>query len=797
MPVRRNQVTLGVSGIEDGDGWMPYMRLAERLAGTHILLTGVTGFVGEALLLRLLRDIPDCRVAVLVRPKSGQPAEDRIAGLVNKPVFADLPAGAVSERISVVSGDLGDVPVLPDDLDVVVHCAGDVSFDPFIDEAFTTNVIGVQTLLNRVLESARLADGSYRPLHYVHVSTAYVGGRRRGPVPEASIEHAVDWRVELAAAKRLSERIEDSSRTPAVLSRFMAEAERDHNRAGPLTVADAAEAKRIDWVSKQRKAAGAERARTLGWTDAYTFTKALGERVVEQMTGPVIPTTVYRPSIIESALKTPYPGWIEGFKMAEPIILAYGRGEMPDFPAAPDSVVDIVPIDLVVNSIVACAANPPPVGAPAYFHLSSGARNPLTFRDLERNVSDYFSRHPFDMDAKGAVRLPEWQYPGAARVERSLVRAEQAHRLAEKALSFAPRSDRIRSIARNLDLQKRRIDFLRRYMDLYRAYTQTELHFVDDNTLALHHALDPADTDLWGFDTAIVDWREYLVEIHCPAVTKAVRDYDVIRRKRRTTGDPKPRALTRRDPGADTAAAAAAGSDLALSAPPVLAVFDMDGTLMSSNILETFLWLKLPEQSTAGRAREVLTMARRLPGFLSAERNDRGGLLRAAYRGYKGADLRELEAFVDESLTTHVLQRVSGAAIRRVREHRAAGHRTVLITGAIQPLTRPLAPLFDEIVAAELAVDDRGVCTGFLSRPPLVGEARAAWLRRYASLAGADLSIAYGYADSHSDLPLLKAVGLPTAVSPDVTLYREARKARWPIETWRTESRVPRLALPH
>lgn len=61
--------------------------------------------------------------------------------------------------------------------------------------------------------------------------------------------------------------------------------------------------------------------------------------------------------------------------------------------------------------------------------------------------------------------------------------------------------------------------------------------------------------------------------------------------------------------------------------------------------------------------------------------------------------------------------------------------------------------------------------------------ARAAWLKRYASVVGADLvSQAYGYAGSHSDLPMLQTVGRPTAVSPDVTLYREARKLRWPIE---------------
>lgn len=765
------------------------MRLAERLSGSHLLLTGVTGFVGEALLLRLLRDVPGCRVSVLVRPKAGQPARDRVAQLLAKPVFGELPADTLDSRMTVVEGDLADVPELPADLDVVVHCAGDVSFDPLIMEAFTTNVVGVRGLLDRVLEAARTPGGEYRPLHYVHVSTAYVGGRRRGPVPEASVDHVVDWRTELAAAERVSQRCEDLSRSPQMLDKFLSDSERDHNRAGPLAVARAAEELRQAWVVDQRKAAGAERARSLGWTDAYTFTKALGERVVEEVAAPVLPTTVYRPSIIESALRTPHPGWIEGFKMAEPIILAYGRGELPDFPAAPDSVIDIVPIDLVVNSIVAAAATPPPVGAPAYFHLSSGARNPLTFRQLERHVSDYFARNPFDMDARGAVQLQEWRYPGADRIERTLVRAEQAHRLAERALSFAPRGDRVRSIARDLDRQKRRLDFLRRYMDLYRAYTQAELHFVDDNTVELHRSLDPADAEMWGFDTAVVDWREYLVDIHCPAVTRAVREYDVIRKRRQQQGEPKPRTLTRRAP------ADAADGGTAAEAP-VLAVFDMDGTLLSSNILETYLWVRLPELSPAGRAREVAAMARRLPRYLRAERSDRGGLLRAAYRRYKGADLAELEAFVDEHVTPYILERVSGSAIRRVRDHRAAGHRTVLITGAIRPLTRPLAPLFDEIVAAELAVDDRGRCTGFLTSPPLVGEGRAAWLRRYASLTGADLGKSYGYADSHSDLPLLQAVGLPTAVSPDVTLYRAARKARWPIETWRTASRTPRLALP-
>jgi HAD superfamily hydrolase (TIGR01490 family) len=261
-----------------------------------------------------------------------------------------------------------------------------------------------------------------------------------------------------------------------------------------------------------------------------------------------------------------------------------------------------------------------------------------------------------------------------------------------------------------------------------------------------------------------------------------VRKYDVIRKRRNASSGPTRRKIE--------------GSPGSAESEGVLAVFDLDGTLMSSNIIETYLWMRLPELNRMEKAREVSKLARRLPSYLQAERRDRGGLLRAVYRRYKGADLAELDRLADEVITPHVLERLSAAAVRRVREHREAGHRTLLLTGAVRPLTRPLAPLFDEIVAADLAVDERGLATGFLASPPLVGEARAAWLRRYAQLGGYDLSRSYGYADSYSDLPMLRAVGLPTAISPDVALWREARRVRWPVELWRSSETSSRGDLP-
>src|SRR4051812_26498921 len=126
------------------------MSLRERLAGQRILLTGVTGFLGEALLERILSDIPTTRVVVLVRGQGGTSARDRVQELLTRPAFGRLRTDIGAEgvgglwagRVEVLEGGLDDIPPLPADLDLVVHCAGDVSFDPPLDDAIDTNLLG-------------------------------------------------------------------------------------------------------------------------------------------------------------------------------------------------------------------------------------------------------------------------------------------------------------------------------------------------------------------------------------------------------------------------------------------------------------------------------------------------------------------------------------------------------------------------------------------------------------------------------------------------------------------------------
>jgi HAD superfamily hydrolase (TIGR01490 family) len=512
---------------------------------------------------------------------------------------------------------------------------------------------------------------------------------------------------------------------------------------------------------------GRSRALSLGWPDVYTFTKALGERVAEELwAGQGHRLSVVRPAIVESSLRHPYPGWIDGFKMAEPLIIAYGQGMLPEFPGIPDSVIDIIPVDLVVNAMLAVAAAPAEPGSPAYFHVGSGTRNPLAFRGLYENVREYFRRHPLPDRDRGHVRVPSWRFPGAPQVQFMLRSGERANSLAERALLRMPRSQQTQEWMTSVHRQRTNLEFLRRYADLYEAYTQAQVVYDDSRTLALHRRL-PADLAAeHGFDPAVIDWTEYIQEIHSPAVTALVRG-------QRT--------------GSGRSAVPRAPSDLP-ERDDVAAVFDLEGTVVGSNLVEAYLWARLSALPRSRWGGELAGLARSLPRYLRDERRDRGDFVRAFLRRYAGAGEDELNELADDVLGSALLQRALPEAVRQVRRHRAAGHRTILITGAIDVLVRPLEALFDEVVASRMH-SAGGVLTGHLQEPPLVDEARAAWLKRHAAEAGLDLAGCYAYGDSYSDRPLLELVAHPVAVNPDPALYAHARRQRWAIENWGAHAR--------
>ena len=139
-----------------------------------ILVTGATGFIGRAVIARLLaRGEP---VAVLARGRDGCDARARVTAALG---------AAAADRVTIVEGDLAGPGLATADLrrlrarvDTVIHCAGDPSFVPAAPAPFVAGHVAGPVTLLRALAGGRLA-------RWAQVSTAFVCGDRTGLVGEA------------------------------------------------------------------------------------------------------------------------------------------------------------------------------------------------------------------------------------------------------------------------------------------------------------------------------------------------------------------------------------------------------------------------------------------------------------------------------------------------------------------------------------------------------------------------------------------------------------------------------------
>ncbi|MDP9074658.1 MAG: HAD-IB family hydrolase, partial [Actinomycetota bacterium] len=566
------------------------------------------------------------------------------------------------------------------------------------------------------------------------------------------------------------------------LTQFTKAARGELGAAGTPVLAAKAEKLRTEWVKDCLVTAGKARARALGWPDAYAYTKALGERALLENRGD-IRVTIVRPSIIESALAEPVPGWIRGFRMAEPVIISLGRGLLKEFPGLPEGVVDVIPVDLVVAAILAVAAGGGPAhqACPEVFQVASGGRNPLRYRQLVDLVRGWFAEHPL-ADANGQpIVVPEWSFPGRGRVRRQLAQAVRLLSVGEKGLQSLPLRGRQAELSARLEEKRTEAERALGYVELYGAYTETEAVFRVDHLVELWETLPAGDRADFCFDPATIDWQHYVRDTHMPSVVSHARV--------RVAGGPQRRSVPMAQARQDR------GRRAVLSADRQLAVFDLENTLIASNVVDSYAWLATRRLDDEDRARLVLRLFREAPRLLALDRQDRGDFLRHFYRRYEGAPVEQLAGDAQELWSELLLTKAFPAGIRRVRDHRRLGHRTLLITGALDIVIEPLRPLFDDIMCASLGTRD-GRFTGELLSAPPTGEARALLMADYAAAEHLDLTESVAYADSASDLPMLEAVGHPVAVNPETKLAAIARKRGWHVEQWPKSPGGPRPLLP-
>jgi phosphoserine phosphatase/nucleoside-diphosphate-sugar epimerase len=773
---------------------MTSIMIAESLAGKRIAITGATGFVGTALVERLLRCVPDCELILLVRDgrrtKAAQRTQkellkndafDRLRAQFDRTGSTETFHQMTDRRITTLAGDVGNDGLglgeadraIFATADTVIHSAATVSFDSALTLAVEINLMGPTRI-------AQLCHELGITPHLVAVSTCYVAGNRRGSAPEQLVSEGpfdigLNWRNEVAAARRLKGDTEALSRMPEQLSEFRKHARTEIGAAGAPALAAKTEQYRERWVKDQLVQAGRSRAASVGWPDAYAFTKALGEQALFENKGNV-PVSIVRPSIIESAWAEPKPGWIRGFRMAEPVIISYARGLLKEFPGVPEGTVDVIPVDIVVAAIIAVAAAGPE-RASFITQVASGGINPLKYRTMVDIISDYFGRNPLYDHEGQPILVPEWSFPGRNRVQGQLTRAKQVITIAEKALQTLPLRGKQADLSATLESKRLEVERALEYVELYGLYTECEAIYEVDNLMKLWDSLPASDQATFAFDPRIVDWQRYVDTIHLPSVVEhgrvkstpgKSRTPDRMERLRKGVLDPRRH----------------------------VAAFDLENTLIASNVVESYSYLATRRLNGPERARYVMRALAEAPGLLKLDRRDRTDFLRHFYRRYQDAPVDQIALDTQDLLGDLILTKSFPEGLRRVREHRDAGHRTVLITGALSFNVAGLKPLFDEIIAAEMSIRPDGTYSGEMSTVPPTGEARAQLLQDYCNAEGFRLEECVAYADSSSDLPLFEAVGFPVAVNPETRLAAIARKRGWLVEHWEKSPGGPRPLLP-
>ena len=506
------------------------------LAGKHILLIGVTGFIGKVWMVDLLENVPDLRkITLLIRRNRTTTAQRRFEKIVEEsPTLDGLEkahggrlADFLREKIEVVEGDVSQPGLgldaetrarLARSLDLVVNSAGLTDFNPDLREALSSNVESAEHLLNflRTTEHAAL----------MHLSTCYVVGMRDGRVAEelkenynpANIE-SFEAEREIASLHEMVQRIEERAESPELgraLRRVALGRGADESKVAPKELDGVVKRNRVRWVRNKLVRVGMRRAQYLGWPNTYTFTKSLGESILARR-GKDLPIAIVRPSIVESSTRSPFAGWNEGVNTSGPLSYLLGTN-FRQLPTNAKKCLDIIPVDMVCRGMSLIAAALVERKAARMYQLATSGVNPC---DMGRSIELTGLAHRKHYRTQQGIE--HWLKVKFETIPVSKQRYERLSIPMQKAVV-----SRINRAAEKLSMKKpplakaeRDLNRAEKLIELYEPFILHNEHvFACENARLLSAALPEEERAIFGFEPESIDWWDYWINIHVPALRR-------------------------------------------------------------------------------------------------------------------------------------------------------------------------------------------------------------------------------------------------------------------------------------
>uniref|UniRef100_A0ACD5UUW8 Uncharacterized protein n=1 Tax=Avena sativa TaxID=4498 RepID=A0ACD5UUW8_AVESA len=491
----------------DADSVVGYFR------GKSILITGSTGFLGKVLVEKILRVQPDVKkLFLLIRASNAESAKLRIQNEVTgTEIFQVLKEkyglgfdNFIEEKICPLVGDImyenfgldtAKLRELSNNVDIIFNGAATTNFSERYDVAFDTNVLGTKHVCAFARKCTRLKM-------LLHVSTAYVAGEQMGIIEEKPFL--------MGETLRVGTHLDIESEINLIKDT------RIELKANCSTEKD---------ERKTMKELGLKRARKFGWPNTYVFTKAMGEMLLGQLRGD-FPVVILRPSMITSILKEPLPGWMEVIRTIDSVIIGYAKQTFSFFLADLDSIMDVIPVDMVVNAMMVSMVAHSEEQGHIIYHVTSSMRNPATYAVLSKSVHRYFSDNPPCTGRNGQrVRLKKMRFFSTVTGIRLYMAIKyklplEMLRLVNMALCGV--------LSRRYNELSKKYRFVMQLIELYAPFSLFKGCFDDMNLERLRMAMNKDQNNneayYFDFDPKSIDWDNYFYSVHIPGVLKYMCD---------------------------------------------------------------------------------------------------------------------------------------------------------------------------------------------------------------------------------------------------------------------------------